>query len=279
MAKSQSNRIIATPSSYAFRHYLYVQEVGSLQSIEPHVSKRENLASYLIFTVLKGSGRIFYKGNHYKLSAGDCIYINCQEEYAHESSLEAPWELSWVHFYGKDADDFYKSFTEQEHDFLFHPSDLSLFLEDLQLLYTTQSEKNMHKELLCHRYLTDLISLCFLENNEKTRLTDHSIYEKVEQVRTFIDVHYAEHLALDALANQFFISKFHLSREFKRITGNTIGNYILDKRIGQAKTLLRFSTESLDEISRSCGFTDSGYFIKVFKKAENLTPNQYRKRW
>ena len=40
MAKSSSNRILPTPSSYAREHYLYVQEIGTLQSLEPHVSKR-----------------------------------------------------------------------------------------------------------------------------------------------------------------------------------------------------------------------------------------------
>lgn len=279
MATSHSNRIIATPSPYAWQHYLYVQEVGSLQSIEPHISKRENLSSYLFFVVLKGSGRIHYRGTSYPLSVGDCVYIDCKEEYAHESSIEDPWKLSWVHFYGKEASHFYKSYLEQEHSFLFHPADLSLFLDNLQLLYRTQSAKSANMELLCHRYLTDLISLCFLENNAAIRLTNNSIYEKVEQVRSFIDAHYTERLSLDRLSEQFFISKFHLSREFKRITGSTIGNYILVKRIEQAKRQLRFSNESLEAIARSCGFLDSSYFIKAFKKTENLTPNQYRRLW
>mgnify|MGYP001033109180 FL=1 len=52
MAKSTSNRIIATPSSYAKEHYLYIQEVGTLQSIEPHISRRQDLNSYLFFIVL-----------------------------------------------------------------------------------------------------------------------------------------------------------------------------------------------------------------------------------
>ena len=60
MAKSSSNRILATPSSYARKHYLYVQEVGTLQSLEPHVSKRQNLSSYLFLVVLDGEGTLSY---------------------------------------------------------------------------------------------------------------------------------------------------------------------------------------------------------------------------
>ena len=56
MAKSLSDRVLATPSSYAKKHYLYVQEIGTLTSMEPHVSSRENISSYLFLTVLKGEG-------------------------------------------------------------------------------------------------------------------------------------------------------------------------------------------------------------------------------
>ena len=61
MAKSTSNRILATPSAYARKHYLFVQEVGTLQSLEPHVSKRQNLNSFLFFIVMDGEGTLFYE--------------------------------------------------------------------------------------------------------------------------------------------------------------------------------------------------------------------------
>ena len=112
MASSKSNRIIATPSQYAKEHYLYVQEVGTLQSLSPHISKRDNLSSFLFFIVTKGSGTLYYKGQEQTLQTGDCIFINCQEEYAHESSIEHPWELSWVHFYGQEMESFYKNYID-----------------------------------------------------------------------------------------------------------------------------------------------------------------------
>jgi len=43
--------------------------------------------------------------------------------------------------------------------------------------------------------------------------------------------------------------------------------------------MLRFTNSSVEEIGNACGFGDAGYFIKVFKKMENLTPLEYRKKW
>lgn len=274
MAITKSNRVISAPSSFARANYLYVQEVGSLQSIEPHLSKRDNLASYLFFIVSKGSGYLFYRGIRHSIHTGDCIFIDCKEEYAHESSKEDPWELSWVHFYGMTADTLYKSYMEQGNSFLFHPSDLTLFLEKLEFLYINQKNQPPYMELTCHKYLTDLFYLCFTEKKNS-----ETIYEKVIQVQNYIDNHFQEKLNLDTLAEHFFVSKYHLSREFKRIIGLTIGNYILGRRISNAKQLLRFSSLSLEDIGPKCGFLDTGYFIKTFKKYENMTPAQYRKKW
>ena len=80
MAKSLSDRVLATPSSYAKKHYLYVQEIGTLTSMEPHVSSRENISSYLFLTVLKGEGYLTYRGRKHYIQAGDCVYINCRNQ-------------------------------------------------------------------------------------------------------------------------------------------------------------------------------------------------------
>ena len=279
MKTLHSNRIISTPSSHAKEHYLYVQETGSLQSIEPHVSKRDNLSSLLFFVVMKGSGTLTYRGKRHSIGMGDCIFINCLEEYSHESSKDDPWELSWVHFYGKDAIAIYQHYEEQNGYFLFHPTDISSFLLALKNLFSEQLEKQTFYEQKCHKYLTDIVTACYLESasaqNEKT----DSISEKLLAIRTYLDEHFAEDIDLDFLSSHFFVSKFHLSREFKKATGLTVGNYLNSRRINRAKELLRFTKEPIGTIAVSCGIPDVNYFTKVFVKYESMTPSAYRKRW
>lgn len=81
------------------------------------------------------------------------------------------------------------------------------------------------------------------------------------------------------LANQFFISKYHLAREFKKEYNQTIIQHILIKRINYAKELLRFTDLSIAEISEACGIRDINYFNKIFKRLEMMTASEYRKRW
>lgn len=278
MAKSSSNRILSTPSSYAREHYLYVQEIGTLQSLEPHVSKRQNLNSFLFLVVLDGEGTLNYCGTRHRISAGDCALINCARPYSHESSAMHPWSLKWVHFNGLEASFYYDYFISREISYLFRPRSILPFTDVLDQLYLCQQNKNPLMELTSNKYLTDMITLCFTEN-ESLKMGEYTIPDKLKQVHEYISENYFRKISLEDLADRFFISKFHLSREYKKIYGTTLGNALTNLRLSHAKSMLRFSDDSIDTIALSCGFQDTGYFIKVFKKAENMTPLQYRKKW
>lgn len=278
MAKSSSNRILPTPSSYAREHYLYVQEIGTLQSLEPHVSKRQNLNSFLFLVVLDGEGTLNYCGTRHRISAGDCALINCARPYSHESSATHPWSLKWVHFNGLEASFYYDYFISREDSYLFRPRSILPFTDVLDQLYLCQQNKNPLMELTSNKYLTDMITLCFTEN-ESLKMGEYTIPDKLKQIHEYISENYSRKISLEDLADRFFISKFHLSREYKKIYGTTLGNALTNLRLSHAKSMLRFSDDSIDTIALSCGFQDTGYFIKVFKKAENMTPLQYRKKW
>ena len=278
MAKSSSNRILPTPSSYAREHYLYVQEIGTLQSLEPHVSKRQNLNSFLFLVVLDGEGTLNYCGTRHRISAGDCALINCARPYSHESSATHPWSLKWVHFNGLEASFYYDYFISRENSYLFRPRSILPFTDVLDQLYLCQQNKNPLMELTSNKYLTDMITLCFTEN-ESLKMGEYTIPDQLKQIHEYISENYSRKISLEDLADRFFISKFHLSREYKKIYGTTLGNALTNLRLSHAKSMLRFSDDSIDTIALSCGFQDTGYFIKVFKKAENMTPLQYRKKW
>ena len=278
MANVESNRIIPSISAYARKHFFYVQEIGTLTSKSPHISTRNNLYSFLFLVVTNGSGTFTYHNEVHLIHTGDCVLINCQEPYSHESSEEDPWTLTWVHFYGIHLKDFYEKYLSMGYPNLFHPLHVTQFLCVLTDLFHAQTKKDSLTEVLSHKYLTDIITLSFTENKTEEEKNE-TISDKLVKIREYLLVHYKERLSLDLLASQFFISKFHLSREYKSYFGVTLMNDLTSIRISQAKSMLRFSQESVEEIALQCGFSDSAYFIRVFKQAESLTPSLYRKKW
>lgn len=274
---SNSKRLMPTPSQYAKEHLYYVQEIGTLTSQSPHISTRNNIYSFLFLIVINGSGTFTYKGVHSHIQKGDCVFIDCKNKYAHESSEEDPWTLTWVHFYGKHIYELMDYYHKLDLPAIFHPGDLSSIQLLLQTLYSVIDTHDALSEISANKYLTDIITYSFTESKPADNAV--TLSEKLHQIREYLQTNYQQKLSLDNIASHFFISKFHLSREYKKQFGITLMNDLTHIRISVAKSQLRFSSDGIELIAQSCGFSDSAYFIKVFKNAENMTPLSYRKKW
>ena len=97
------------------------------------------------------------------------------------------------------------------------------------------------------------------------------------RIEQYITEHLREKLYVEAICEQFFLSKNALYRLFANEFGMTVGEYILEKRLQLAMQLLRKTTASVTQVALECGFTDHNYFIRAFKKKMGITPLQFRK--
>ena len=93
-------------------------------------------------------------------------------------------------------------------------------------------------------------------------------------ILAYINDHYAEELTLDSLAGRFFISKYHLSREFGRIVGRSVHRYITQKRLVAAKQMLGEGRSS-SMVCQHCGFGDYSNFYRAFKSEYGISPKEY----
>jgi YesN/AraC family two-component response regulator len=78
------------------------------------------------------------------------------------------------------------------------------------------------------------------------------------------------------LAQHTGLSRSYLSRLFKKETGESITDYIIRRKIGAAKNMLKYSSYSLSQISETLAFSCQSYFTKIFKDCEGVTPKKYR---
>lgn len=278
MKTSDSDRILVTPSAYAKKHYLYLQEIGVLKSILPHISKRQKLPSFLFLIVISGHGTLTYKEKCYELHQGDCAWIDCTLPYAHESTSASGWELKWVHFYGSEAAFFYAQFLQQGSPNVFTPRNPALFNKCISDLLILLKQNDPYKELFAHKYLTELCVSCFPESKSRQTSSSAASYKLLE-IRDYLSEHHTENLSLDELSQLFFISKYHLVREYRKYFGTTPGSDLISYRLSHAKSLLRFGSKTIAEIASECGFHSSAYFIRMFRQSENMTPLEYRQKW
>ncbi len=99
---------------------------------------------------------------------------------------------------------------------------------------------------------------------------------RIKPVLEYIEAHYGENLSLDILAEVAGMNARYFCRVFYSLTHSSPMNYVNFYRIEQAAYLLDSTDLTVTEIAAECGFWESSYFTKVFKKYKRVTPRQYR---
>jgi two-component system, response regulator YesN len=103
--------------------------------------------------------------------------------------------------------------------------------------------------------------------------------ELLQRVRALVESEYMNsQLSLEYVADQLDLSPQYLSRLFKRFASGSIPELILQTRMSHAKELLGGTDLSVAQISERVGFTNDGYFYKVFKEYYGATPGDFRKK-
>jgi AraC-like DNA-binding protein len=84
-------------------------------------------------------------------------------------------------------------------------------------------------------------------------------------------------LGLASLAASLGVSAGHLSRTFKRVTGETLERYLMRARVERAQQLLLDPASRVSEVAEQCGFCNPAYFARVFRRFKGCSPRQFSK--
>lgn len=97
------------------------------------------------------------------------------------------------------------------------------------------------------------------------------------QIKNYIASHLNEQISLEQIGKATFFSPAYCSMVFRRETGKSIIDYIIDEKVQEAKKLI-IEGVPLKQVSEMLGFSDYNYFSRTFKKRVSYTPVQYKKR-
>jgi AraC-like DNA-binding protein len=102
--------------------------------------------------------------------------------------------------------------------------------------------------------------------------------EIVRWVLEFIDRSYQDGTPLSRIAQAAGVSRSHLCRIFKRITGLSLKRFLTRRRLQAAKELLQEPGATIDQVARRVGYRDASHFDRVFRQWEGRTPSGYRRQ-
>jgi len=117
---------------------------------------------------------------------------------------------------------------------------------------------------------------CLLENFRRPDAFSGKLSSAYEAITLYLQQNFAFPLTRESVADHFHLSPGHVSRLFRQEGLTGFNEYLNRVRIDRAKFLLRKHSLTLEEIARRCGYSDSAYFCRVFKRFTKQTPKGYQ---
>ena len=234
-----------------------------------------------IYYLKKGKTKYFIGNEIYLLEPGDMIFVpkgvfhkTNSDETLNIDRLLLSFDDDFVgEEYAEYIDELKKDkFIKIPQKHMYHIADIFDRIESEQQLKNEDSKK---LQQLYIRQLLILISRYRVK--EEIRELGES-YTIVQNAAAYISENCDGDLSLDILAKKFSMSPSHFSKQFKKITGVGLSEYINVSRISKAEKLLLKTNKPITEIASDCGYKDYAYFYKRFVKKFGTTPLKWRKQ-
>jgi len=211
--------------------------------------------------VIKGHLDYYINGTHVPLEDGDAIFIPT----GHIRARDIPDKL---------CD--YVSFNFEPDGEINLPIHIKSAVHSEELLLIAALDKMNSRYYPDNEEKIGHLVACMLALLED-RVMMHNYSPLTRSIIAHVNKNYASRITLDDIASITYFSPIYCDTVFKREVGRSIIDFLIDKRIEEAKKLLLAQTAALTSISERVGFGDYNYFSRVFKKRTGYTPSSYRK--
>lgn len=229
-----------------------------------------------------GSGGYVVDGQRYQLEPGDVVMIDCNSVHRPEFDGKLDYERTIIYIdpgflkseSTKDCDLTACFNGEQRHVLRLNEQQYNIILSLTNALEKELAQNSYGREVIGKAMLLEL--LVTLQRFQQQEEVFHPApmqpkNDRILEVLRYLDEHLQEDLEIDHLADRFFISKYHLMRLFHKETGSTIHTYLTQRRLLQARELIRKGVSATDACYRS-GFRSYSSFTRAYSKNFGTTP-------
>lgn len=264
----QSQIFFHIPSEFA-RNALYcLHDSGTFYCGDQYCIERESYNNYLIMLIKKGSMTIRFKNQEFQAMKNNLVFLDCQQPHMYRANENLIFE--WFHFSGISTQHYF-DFLSEKNGCVFSIEENLIIPECMDQILFRAKEGNINEHFISmniHKIMYELNEI----SNDAT-----DIHEKIIiKTLSYIERHFQVDINLKELAKQVNLTPFHFSRLFKKYTGYSPYEYVINFRINHAKKLLQNTKLSIKEVSIESGFNTDTHFMTTFKKHTDLTPKQFR---
>ena len=229
---------------------------------------------YVLHVILAGEGTFYSNGKKSELGKNRAFLIRPGQTASYYGSEDNPWEYMWVGFGGDDCEAYFGKHGLFGAENTFEIADAEKLKNILLPLLTDHrvNRNTLSISATVFAFLDEFFGQVIRDTGEETESD-----ELVRQVMHFIGKHYAEELSVTEMCEHFHISRTYLFKKFKKETGKSPQEYIIDFRMARAKDLIENTDLRFNIIAMSVGYFDYEYFCKTFIHRYGISPKQLRR--
>ncbi|EHQ44381.1 helix-turn-helix domain-containing protein [Myroides odoratus] len=276
---------VCTIGLFNTKHDLWMDSLEGLLQQYPVLSTPHTNAFYLLLCIEQGGGELVVDQDKIRLGAAQVLIIkpNCINTMTLQEGTTGTIIGFTTEFfslrYNTNVLHQFPYFNEGNQTVFHVPQD---HVKSMRfLLWQMLDEFKMNKKA-SQKVLRSYLNILLIELDRMyipvhTVKVHNAVHEKIQKYQTLIEQHFKTHKMPSEYADMLHISTNYLNKICRNILGQTSGNLIKQHIILEAKRLLSYTTHSISEIANELGFEHASYFVTIFKKATNQTPEQYRK--
>ena len=243
--------------------------------------------SYEIVFITEGKSKFNINGKTYIAKKNDMVFINKFESHSNEI-MEYPYKRFYMlvpqSFIHKNFDDKYLvSILKNRPSEFNHVISLNNHFQQIyniteNILQEYNKKNPFYKDVIGSLFKNLLILVYRMDKSIFSNRTYSSNNNLIFEIQEYLENNYKDNITLENTALSFHINQYYLSHLFKKITGFTFKEYLINLRLSHAKNLLVQSEKSVGDICYESGFNNINHFIRIFKIKNDITPLQFRKK-
>lgn len=257
-----------TATAYARALYFYPVLCGHYYCDRHYRIARDFYENPLLLFLRDGAMRLQFGGTDYRLEKGDIFLLDCAQPHAYEA--EGNIEFLYLHFDGSNTHELVRAITSGSP--ILRKEENMLVGQRLYDMVHTYRKSGLGNEAEDSMQIYQLLTWLAMPPRKLLR-RDNPINRTAEYIRN----HVGEAITLGELADMSHLSACHYSHEFKRLTGFSPLEYVINTRLEKAKMLLLQTTMSVTDIAYEVGYESGGSLSNLFIKKVGCSPREYRR--
>lgn len=276
LVDGKSEYFVSLPSLNAREMFFYPLYTGHFYYKKGYLLHRDSYDSFLLMYVKQGAMLVTANRQPLPAPEGSFVFLDCYAPHSYQALQDT--ETLWCHFDGPTARAYFQAVTASLGN-IFSLSNAYPVISKLESIYQAYASGKGIREALLSKYLNDILTAFLLYHPLNIRSDSPLSLESSvisETAISYISEHFKEDLSVEMLADKVGLSQYHFIRLFKKETGFTPHEYLINIRINTAKYLLKNSRLPVKEICYQSGFSCESVFCSSFKKRMGMTPVAYR---